>query len=315
MTLFARVRRALRRIGVGDAADVARVFDRCPLEAVADPEVGHAALARDGRGAHHAAGAAVAEAAGHENAVGAVEELLAARLLERFGLDPSDVHAQPVLEAAVVERLVEALVGILVADVLADDVNGDFVVRMLDAIDQVDPGVHPRLGLRQTEPLQHDAVEPFGGEHQRHLVDAADVLGGDDRLFVDVAEERDLPLEVLIQEAVGAAQQDVGLDADGAQVADAVLGRLGLELAGRADEGHQRQVNVERVLAADVLAQLADRLEERLALDVADGAADLDDDDVDVVRDGADAVLDLVGDVRDDLDGRVRGSRRGAPSG
>ena len=59
----------------------------------------------------------------------------------------------------------------------------------------------------------------------------------------------------------------------------------------------------ERVAAADVLPELADRLEERQRLDVADGAADLDDDDVVVARDAADAVLDLVGDVRDDLDG------------
>ena len=69
----------------------------------------------------------------------------------------------------------------------------------------------------------------------------------------------------------------------GAQVADAVLRRLGLQLAGGADERHQRQVDVERVLAADVLAELADRFEERQALDVADGAADLDQDDVDVL--------------------------------
>ena len=144
---------------------------------------------------------------------------------------------------------------------------------------------------------------PSSAEHQRHFVDARDVLGGDDRFLVDVAEQRDLALDVLIEEAIGAAEQDVGLDADRAQVADAVLGRLGLQLAGGADERHQRQVNVERVLAADVLPQLADRLEERQALDVADRPADLDEDDVDVVRDGADAVLDLVGDVRDDLHG------------
>ena len=50
--------------------------------------------------------------------MGAVEQLLTARLLERLGFDPSDVHAEPVLEAAVIERFVEALVGILVADVL-----------------------------------------------------------------------------------------------------------------------------------------------------------------------------------------------------
>ena len=85
-----------------------------------------------------------------------------------------------------------------------------------------------------------------------------------------------------VEDAIGAAQQDVGLDADRPQVAHAVLRRLGLQLAGGADVRHQRQVDVERVLAADVLAELADRLEERQALDVADRAADLDEHDVDV---------------------------------
>ena len=57
--------------------------------------------------------------------------------------------------------------------------------------------------------------------------------------------------------------------------------------------------------AADVDRELADRLEERQRLDVAHRAADLGDDDVDVARlaDQPDALLDLVGDVRDDLDG------------
>ena len=59
--------------------------------------------------------------------------------------------------------------------------------------------------------------------------------------------------------------------------------------------------------AADVDRELADRLEERQRLDVADGAADLGDDDVDVagLGDQLDALLDLVGDVRDDLHGRA----------
>ena len=86
-----------------------------------------------------------------------------------------------------------------------------------------------------------------------------------------------------IEEPIGAAEQDVGLDADRPQIADAVLRRLGLELARGADERHQRQVDVERVVAADILAELADRFEKRQALDVADRAADLDEHDVDVL--------------------------------
>ena len=67
---------------------------------------------------------------------------------------------------------------------------------------------------------------------------------------------------------------------------------------------HQGDVDVADVVPADVLAELPDGLEEREDLDVADGAADLGDDHVDGVGGQAlDAVLDLVGDVRDDLHG------------
>ena len=56
--------------------------------------------------------------------------------------------------------------------------------------------------------------------------------------------------------------------------------------------------------ARQLLAELADRLEERQALDVADRAADLDQHEVDALaRIGQDEAFDLVGDVRDHLHG------------
>ena len=67
--------------------------------------------------------------------------------------------------------------------------------------------------------------------------------------------------------------------------------------------GHQGEVDVGHVVPAHVAAELPDRLDEREDLDVADRAADLDDDDVDAVgAELVDALLDLVGDVGDDLD-------------
>ena len=65
----------------------------------------------------------------------------------------------------------------------------------------------------------------------------------------------------------------------------------------------------EDVLPAEVVTNLPRRLEKGLRLDIADGAADFGDDDVGPVAVGVrlghrqDAALDLVGDVRDDLDG------------
>ena len=71
-------------------------------------------------------------------------------------------------------------------------------------------------------------------------------------------------------------------------------------------------MDVEDVRSSDVLAHLADGLEEGEALDVADRPADLDDDHVRiaVAGDPTDALLDLVGDVRDDLDGAAEKSPR-----
>ena len=51
------------------AADVAGVLDAGGLHAEADAEVGHAVLARIADGVEHAFDAALAEAAGNENAV------------------------------------------------------------------------------------------------------------------------------------------------------------------------------------------------------------------------------------------------------
>ena len=150
-----------------------------------------------------------------------------------------------------------------------------------------------------------EVVDALLVEPERDLVDVVDVLGRDDRLLAERGEERDLLADVVAQLALGAAQQHVGLDADAPQLVDRVLRRLGLQLARVADVGHQRQVDVHALAPADVDRELADRLEERQRLDVAHRAADLGDDDVDVARlgDQADALLDLVGDVRDDLDG------------
>ncbi|OPZ82778.1 MAG: hypothetical protein BWY76_02607 [bacterium ADurb.Bin429] len=93
------------------------------------------------------------------------------------------------------------------------------------------------------------------------------------------------------------------MDADVAQIAHAVLGRFRFALARGPDLRHQRHVQVERIFVPFVLAHLADGFQEGQAFDVAHRAADLHDDHVHAgfLRHHADAVLDLIGDVRDHL--------------
>src|SRR5688500_16720954 len=106
-----------------ETAYVARVLNGGLLEPVTDAKERHTMLAAVLGGFHHSACTARSEPARHEYAVRACQRLASAFLRERFRLHPVQSHFQPVREAAVIDGLVQALVGVLVARVLADDVD------------------------------------------------------------------------------------------------------------------------------------------------------------------------------------------------
>jgi hypothetical protein len=144
-------------------------------------------------------------------------------------------------------------------------------------------------------------------EHLGNEVDVRNVGAADDGAAIDVGEERDLLADVVGELLRRAAHDDIRVDTDAAELVDRVLGGLRLQLTRRVDEGHEGHVQIDHVLVPDLAAELADRLEERQRLDVADRPADLGDDDVgrsDLLG-SLDARLDLVRDVRDDLHGRA----------
>ena len=151
----------------------------------------------------------------------------------------------------------------------------------------------------------HDVVQRLLVQQQRNPVDVVGVDRRDHRAFLDIGEQRDLAALLVRQHRLAAAQQDIRLDADRAQLLDRMLRRLGLDLVRTADHRHQRQVHVDDVVAAELDAELADRLEERQRFDVADRAADLDHADVGIAGAERDAALDLIGDVRNHLHRRA----------
>ena len=171
---------------------------------------------------------------------------------------------------------------------------------MVAAVDQVLPAGQVGLGRFLVQVFEDERVDALLGKAERHFVDGRHGRGADDGALFDVAEGGNLLLHLAAQVAVGAAEQDVGLNADGEQFLDRVLRGLGLQLLRGGDPRHQREVDKDGVFAAQFLAHLADGLKKRQRFDVADGAADLDDGHVRAVgRDLAHGVLDLVGDVRE----------------
>ena len=247
------------------------------------------------------------EATGDEDAVDLLE--LGDRLLvgHVLGVRPLDVDSGAVMQACMLERLVDGEVGVVELHVLADERDRHVLVAIGDPVGELLP--HPEIGGRRVkaELIADERVEPLGLEPFRDEIDVGNVGRADHRVCVDIGEERDLLANVRRQRLARATHDHVGMDTDPAQLVHRVLGGLRLELTRSLDERDEGDVEIENVLGPDLTPELADRLEERQRLDVADGAADLGDDHVDgLIRSGApDARLDLVRDVRNDLHGRA----------
>ncbi len=295
-------RAELGRARAFEPGEVARRLDHRHLHAEADAEIRHLALAREARRLDLAFGAALAEAAGNQDAVHRLEMLHRVALLEDLAVEPVELDPDVIGDAAMAQRLGQRFVAVEEMRVLADDGDGDLAFGAADAGDDLLPAPEIGLGLGDAEMAADLAVEALQVIGVRHVIDGVDVERGNDAAVADIAEERDLLALAFRDRPVGAAEQDVRLDAEAEQLLHRMLRRLGLQLAGRRDVGHQGQMHEHRALAAELVAELADRLEEGQALDVADGAADLAQHEIlAAVEIGLDELLDRVGDVRDDL--------------
>ena len=223
------------------------------------------------------------EPGGDDDAVGSREAAVGEQALDVLGLDPVDLDVGAVMEAGVPERLGDREVGVGQADVLADDPDPTRVGRRLDPADQRLPVLQIGLGVGRPRISVRRVVEALLVEHQWDVVEAVGVGGVHDRLDRHVAQRRDLALQAIGDRASDRQTITSGWMPRLRNSVTRVLGRFGLLLARRADERHQGHMDVADVLAADIHAELPNGLEERQDLDVADGAADLGDHDVDVV--------------------------------
>ena len=89
-------------------------------------------LAGEAGGGDHPLGAALAEAAGNQDAVDPFEPLEGVAVLERVGLDPFEVDLDRVGDAAVMERFDQRLIGVLEPGIFADDGDGHLALVLAD---------------------------------------------------------------------------------------------------------------------------------------------------------------------------------------
>ena len=97
-------------------------------------------------------------------------------MLEQLGVDPLDVDLGAVGDAAVDQRLAQALVGVGKADIFADDADRHLALIMVDPVHDLVPA--GEIGLRRVvdpERAEHFIVEAGLVILQRHVIDVARV--------------------------------------------------------------------------------------------------------------------------------------------
>src|ERR1700691_2317982 len=293
----------LGRARAVQAREMARRLDHRHLHAEADAEIRYFPVPREPCRLDLALGAAFAEAARNQNAVDAFEMHDRVFLLEDFRIEPVELDPDIVGYPAMGQRLGQRFIAVGQMGVFAHHGDGDRAFGLTDARHDLAPARQIGVARVEAEMPAHLAVEAVGVIGHRHLVDGVDVERGDDALFPQVAKLGDLFARAFGNFAVAATQENIRLDAQGQQLLGRMRGRFGFQFAGRGDERHQRQMHVHGAVAAELVAELADGLEERQAFDVAHRAADLAQHEILAVQIALDRLLDRVGHVRDDLHG------------
>ena len=133
-------------MGAGQVAHVAAEFDHRALHAQANAEERNALRAGVANRRHLAFDAALAEAAGHQDAVVAGQQPLGPFRFDILALNAADADLRPVGDAGMIERFVNRLVRVVMLGVFADDGDADFVLRIAQPAQQLAPIFQIGLG-------------------------------------------------------------------------------------------------------------------------------------------------------------------------
>ena len=116
------------------SGNIPREFDRGALHAQAEAEERDLVFPCIPNRGDFAFNPACAESAGNQNAIGFAQDALGALPFDFFRLDPVNIHARFMVDAAMHQRFRQTLVAFLQAGIFADQRDGDFMLGMFDLL-------------------------------------------------------------------------------------------------------------------------------------------------------------------------------------
>ncbi len=224
---------------------------------------------------------------------------------DTFAVNEVNLCLHAIVDACQVQTLADTLVGILQV-VLADQADVDFTCSTTPVVEKVAPRFHGRsLADGYAYLTQDGSIESLPLHTHRYFVDACHVFTLHYAFQADIAERSHLQTQCVVEVAFGSQHKDVGLDAHALQFLDGMLGGLRLQFVGSFQIRNVCEVYADSV-APQLPPKLTDGFHERCALYVADGAADLCDDEVQLLFlyiFAKHSPLYLIRDVRHHLNG------------
>ena len=162
--------------------------------------------------------------------------------------------------ARVEERLNDAQIGVVQADVFADERDAHMTVHAVDLVDQRAPLGHVRFTAVKVQLAAHHAAKALVLKQQRHLVERGRRCILDDAVGLHVAEKRDLAADVVCDGLIRAHDENVRLDALAQELFDRVLRGLALELAAAGNGHDERHMDEEHIFTPALGRDLTDGL-------------------------------------------------------
>ena len=230
--------------------------------------------------------AAITKAARHQNAVHAFHNLvhIHASILNLLSIHPFNPQLGFISHSCVTQGLGDADISILQSHIFANHSNSNLALILLQNTGyHVVPAAHILRLILQLQLTQCNGVQALLLHQLGHLINTLGSKVLDNSIGVHVAEHGHLFAHLLGDRLFAAAHDNIRRNTNAAQLLNAVLGGLSFELTSCRNVGHQGYMNVQNIVFAHFLLNLANSLEEGQAFDIANSTADFGNNNIGII--------------------------------
>ena len=293
-------------VSISHAAYVTGKFNNCTLHTKAQAQEWNLVLTGILNSLNLAFNTTITKAARYQNTLAASKFLIQiqSRVLDLLGIYPVNLYSSIIGNTCMVESFSYRNISIWQLYILTNYSHLYLLLRILNLVDHLSPVLHIYRTVIHTQLLQNNAIQAFLLHHQRNLINGISSQILNNSLFLYIAEQSQLLLHILGQRLLSTAYQNIWLNTNAPQFLYTVLGWLSLKLASGRDIRNQSNMNVQYIVTANFLLDLANSLHKWQGLNITYSTTDFGNNYICTIAGShiINTLLNLIGDMRNNLD-------------